>query len=359
MRSSKFSWIAVVGVVGLLFFGTLGSFVQLDVHAEDNASEANSENSEGDDSTSSDSGDSVSDEITTAATNISISPVSQILAIEADMNYEDSFKVSNDSNNDMEFEVYAAPYSYTYSEEEDTYKLGFNNENAYTQIVRWITFKDSSGAWVKTTKFTVKAGESVEVQYKISTPSSIPAGGQYAVLFAHTLSGETTSSGIKVEASPGLVIYGRSTGDTVTDGEISALTIKQTMEKDGTLSNIINASAKIKNTGNVDFMAKGTLRVTGIFGRVYYETPTNSGRTSVIPESEIMIKEAWDDTPFFGLFNVEWIVDSLGQTETISSTVLIMPPIVIIIILLLLTIIIVWIIIMVRKRRERRSKFMV
>ena len=109
-------------------------------------------------------------------------------------------------------------------------------------------------------------------------------------------------------------------------------------------------------------MASGKLKVTGIFGQVYYETPATStrARTSIIPESELPISDSWDDTPFFGLFNVEWTVSASGsEPVTISKQILIMPPVVIVIIILLLTIVIVWIIIMVRKRKERRAKFMV
>jgi len=259
----------------------------------------------------------------------------------------------------MNFEVYASPYSYTFSETDEEYKLGFSNENNYTQITRWITFKDVNGNFVTNPKFVAQSGESVEITYRISTPSSIPAGGQYAVLFAHTLSSDTTSGGIRTEASPGLVVYGRSNGETVTAGEISDLELHQVKVVGEEKKNIINASAKVKNSGNVDFMAAGTLKVEGIFGRTYYETPSNQGRISVIPESELKVTDEWEDTPYFGLFKATWTVTAAGESETISQMILIMPAPVIIVMILLLTIIIIWIIIMVRKRKERKSRFMV
>ncbi len=297
-----------------------------------------------------------------AATSISISPVSKFLQLEGDNTYEDSFKVSNAGSNPLKFEVYVAPYSFTQQEGSEDYQLGFNRETAFTQMTRWITFKDSSGSFVSSPKFTAEPGESVEVTYRISTPSSIPAGGQYAVLFAHTLS-DSTSGGIKTEASPGLIIYGRSVGDTVTTGEMRNLEIKQSIkDKDSNsdeVKNLINASAKVKNTGNVDFMAVGTLKVEGIFGRNYYETPSTKGRVSIIPETELAVSDTWTDTPYFGLFKVTWTVSAAGNTETITSMILLLPLPILVISLLLLTIIVVWIIIMVRKRKERRSKFAV
>lgn len=301
--------------------------------------------------------DENTDEILKAATSISISPVSKILQLEANTIYEDSFKVTNNGDTDMEFEVYASPYSYTYSESDDEYKLGFSQENKYTQITRWVTFKGPDGQYSKNPKFVAKPGSSVEVEYRFSTPESIPAGGQYAVLFAHTLSGATTSGGIKTEASPGLVVYGRANGDTKTEATITSINLSQTLKEGEETKNIINASSKVKNTGNVDFTAVGKLTVQGIFGRTYYETPSNEARVSVIPDTELAVSDTWKDTPYFGLFKATWTVAAAGETETISQMILIMPAPIIIIAILLLTIIIVWIIIMVRKRKERRSRF--
>lgn len=296
------------------------------------------------------------------ATSISISPVSKILQLSANSVYEDTFTVSNNGTSDMKFETYAAPYAYTYSEADDSYQLGFNRENTYTQITRWVTFRQTDGTYAEKATFVAAPGSSVEVAYKISTPESIPAGGQYAVLFAHTLTADTNTSGIKTEASPGLVVYGRAEGETKASSEISSSEIKTTMAVENQEKNIINASAKVKNTGNVDFMASGKLKVTGIFGQVYYETAGVSGksRVSIIPEAELPVSDSWDETPFFGLFNVEWTVTGSGGTsETITKFVAIIPPVIIIVTILLLTIIIIWIIIVIGKRKARRSKFMV
>lgn len=298
------------------------------------------------------------EELMRAATSISISPVNKVLQIEANSIYEDTFKVTNNGAGDMEFEVYASPYSYTYSEDDNEYKLGFNSENNYTQITRWITFKDTSGEFVKNPHFNAGPGESVEVTYRISTPSSIPAGGQYAVLFAHTLSNTITSGGIKTEASPGLVVYGRSTGETILKSSISDMAISQSVNKDGETKTLIGASAKVRNEGNVDFMASGKLVVEGLFGGISYETPTNSGRVSIIPDAELTVSDAWEETPYFGIFKATWTVSAPGtEAETISQMIMILPAPVIIAIILVLTALVVWIIIMVRKRKERKSRF--
>lgn len=297
---------------------------------------------------------------TTGGTNISLSPVSKVLQLSSNSEYEDHITVNNEGDSDMKIEVYAAPYSYVYSENANEYQLGFNTENNFTQITRWITIKDASGNYVKNPTFVIAPHQSLELTYKISTPDNIPAGGQYAVIFAHTLTGVMSTNGIKTEASPGMIIYGRSTeGQTIVSAEISDAKISQTVDQDDKTVNKISASAKIKNTGNVDFSGVGTLKVDGIFGGGHYETTSPHGRISVIPESELVVSDSWDETPAFGIFKVTWTVTAGTETQTIEQLVFINPMPFIIITIILLTIIIVVIIIVVRKRKERRSRLSV
>lgn len=293
-------------------------------------------------------------------TNISISPVSNVLQLASNSTYTDKIEIKNDGDNDMAVEVYAAPYSYVYSEEEDAYKLGFNNENNFTQITRWITFKDAGGSWVKKAEYTISPKSSIEVEYKITTPDNIPAGGQYGVIFAHTLTGTVSSSGIRTEASPGLVVYGRSTeGETVVKAEIRDMTIQQNVSDANGTRNNFYASAKIKNVGNVDFSVNGVMKVTGIFGGVKYETPQENARISVIPETELAVSDEWAESPNFGIYKVSWTVNAGGESQTIERLVFVNPLLVIIIAIILLTFIVVLVIMLIRRRKERRSRLAV
>lgn len=307
-----------------------------------------------------DSNGTETSETENSGTSISLTPVSKVLQISSDSSYEDHFTISNDGNGEMRVEVYAAPYSYVYSESEDTYKLGFSNENSFTQIARWITFRDSSGNYVAKPTFTIDPKDSLDVYYRITTPSNIPAGGQYAVIFAHTLTSAISSSGIRTEASPGIVVYGRSTeGEAIISAEISSLELNQIKSEGENVKNLINASAKVKNIGNVDFNASGVLKIEGILGGASYVTPADRGRISVIPDAELVVSDSWEETPGFGLFRVTWTVTAGEETQTIERIIFINPLPFIIISIILLTIIIVWVTIVVRKRKERRSRLAV
>ena len=294
-------------------------------------------------------------------TSISLSPVSKVLELSSNSTYSDTMQVKNDGKEDLEVEVYAAPYSYVYSEDEDAYKLGFSHENNFTQLARWITFKDQGGSWVKQATYTIKPGETLDVNYKVTTPDNIPAGGQYAVIFAHTLSGVATTSGIKTEASPGMVVYGRSTeGEAIVSAEISNMTVERRANEESKQENFF-ASAKVKNTGNVDFSAVGVLKVDAIIGAGSYETAStgNNARISVIPESELVVSDEWAESPSFGIYKVSWTVTAGEETETVEKIVFVNPVPFIIFSIILLTIVVVFVIIRVRKRKERRSRLAV
>ena len=297
----------------------------------------------------------------TGGTSISLSPVSNVLQLSSNSTYNNKFEVKNEGNSNMEIEVYAAPYSYVYSEEEDAYKLGFSNENNFTQISRWISFKDAGGNWTKERPtYNIKAKDSLEIEYRVITPDNIPAGGQYAVIFAHTLTGTVASNGIKTEASPGLVVFGRSIeGEAISKAEISDLKIDKSLDQSGAVKSDFYASAKVKNVGNVDFNAIGKLKIDSIIGFGSYETPEDRGRVSVIPESELSVYDEWEESPSFGIYHVSWTVTAADETETIDKIVFINPLPLIIISILLLTFIVIMLIMVVRRRKAHRSKLAV
>lgn len=296
-------------------------------------------------------------ETTISGMSISLTPTSKVFQIASSSVYDQSFTVNNDGSEPMRIEVYAAPYSYVYSDEEDLYKLGFNNENNFTQITRWITFKNTAGEYVDKALFSIEPKASLDIDFRITTPESIPSGGQYAVIFAHTLSSAASGSGIRTEASPGMVVYGRSSeGETVISAEITDLNVEQ---KNLNNKDSIIASAKVKNTGNVDFNVISSFRVSPIIGFSSYETPENLGRTSIIPDAELIITDVWEDAPGLGIFKATWTVTVGDNTETYESVIFRISPLFIIIFIIVLTIIIISVIMVFRKRKERRARLAV
>lgn len=292
-------------------------------------------------------------------TSIRLSPANFIVDLPPDSTIEDSFEVKNEGDSDIKVEIHANPYFYTYSEEDGQYKLGFNNENSFTQLARWITFEDQSGVFVGKPTYTIKANEKLNIKYQIKTPTDMPGGGQYAVIFVHALTSVTSSNGIRTEASPGIVVYGHATeGERKVSPAISGLKIEKGITENNTTRNNIYATARVKNNGNIDFVATGTLKVDPIIGFTAFEEP-EPVKVSIIPETEMTVFKEWENTPSFGIYKVTWAVSSGDQIETVERIFFLFSPIVLIGVIILLTFITIWIIVVVRKRKARRSRLTV
>ena len=280
---------------------------------------------------------------------LQISPVSNRVALVAGENNDYEMTVSNIGSEDFSYHVYAAPYSIS----DEDYNINFSNETNRTQITRWIKFYQDDGTLTDNFKSTIKKDEKQVVRYNIAVPEDIPAGGQYAAIFAESDSPEDKgmSSGIKTVSRVGLVVYGRTNGDTVDSAEITHYNIPGFM-----ISGKVRAEAKIKNGGNTDFEVRDEFVVSTLFGKELYN---KDKMYNVLPDTERKISHEWENSPFMGIFKVHYKVSALDKVEDKTKIVIIMPVFMLIIMLLLLTGFVIWIIILVRKRNERKSRLMV
>lgn len=279
-----------------------------------------------------------------------IFPVSNVITLEAGKTSEYTLKVTNPSKTEVtSYQIYTSPYSYTYLPDQDEYVLGFSTENNYTQITRWISFKDTSGNFVPNLTVSIKPEETREITYRIAAPASIPNGGQYAVIFAQTINDYSENEGIKTNTRAGLIVYGHAVGETIKTANIIESKINKSFLTDGNIS----ANGKVQNTGNIDISVVSTLKIDNIFGINHYK---HEKTTSVIPETTAKINDEWPDTAFFGIFKATWTIEAGDKTEEKTAVILVMPIAVMIVMGILLTIIIIWIIILIRKHSEQKSR---
>ena len=290
-----------------------------------------------------------SDNSSKPAVWLQISPVSNRVSLSKGGEYDYSFTVSNIGSEDFSYHVYAAPYSIT----GEDYSVSFSTETNRTQVARWIQFYDEEGKLGDTARFKIKAGESQSVSYRIKVPDSIPDGGQYACIFAESdeTEGSVSGSGIKTVSRVGLIVYGRTDGETIDKAEIKDINIPGFMT-----SGKISVESKVANNGNTDFEAVFATNIKSLFGRQLYE---KNSSYNVLPDTERRVHTEWEGTPFMGIFQVHYVVRTLDQIEETTRIVVILPIFVIVLTIILLTLIIIWIIILIRKRRERKSRLLV
>lgn len=289
----------------------------------------------------------------TPAIWLQISPVSNRITLNPGEIIEDEFTVENIGTDAFDYKVYATPYYATSTAENNYgYDLNFSVENNYTQIARWVKFADVNGNYAENVTFHVNPGEKQTIKYRVEVPNDIPAGGQYATLFAESIDNSPQeSTGIKTVSRVGLVLYANANGETRQEASISDYDFTKFL-----LGGKLKASAKVTNNGNTDFSASYKYTVKTLFGKTLLEKEESY---FLLPETTRAINFEWGETPFMGIFQVTYKVSALGTTEEHSSVVLVLPIFMMIIALVLLTIIIIWIIILIRKRNERKSRLLV
>ncbi len=256
-------------------------------------------------------------------------------------------QVKNVGTQSFRYRVYASPYVVS----GEDYQLDFSESasTSYTQISRWITFKNPEGNYESEAIYTINPGETQVIDYRISVPEDVPGGAQYAVVWAQTLS--EGGSGVQTISQAGMVISGRSIGNTKQTAEILEYGFTRFA-----VGGSLKANATIKNTGNTDFDAYYYYTARTIFGK---ELKTLSGSVSTFPDTEYHVNLDWDEPPLMGIFQVEFKVNAADTIRDEKHIVIIMPIFMIVIIILLLTVIIVWTIIIIRKRKERKARTLV
>ncbi len=267
---------------------------------------------------------------------ITLSPTSTKLehVLKPSSSYEGSFKILNSGTEAVDVSVYAKPYAV----QNKAYNPTFDVQNNYNQIARWVTFEQKS--------YHINTNETAIINYQITTPASLPAGGQYAVLMAEVSNkpGNTGGAQIKTKSRVGMKLSARTDGKTTLDGHVT-LPSPATF----TIGEQQKLSATFHNKGNIDSDASYGVKVTNAFGGA--KVFEKSLKASVLPDTERELTIDWHNTGTIGLYKVEITGSLAGKTETVHKTVLALTTTGLIALGILLAIIIGGIIHVIRRQR--------
>lgn len=186
---------------------------------------------------------------------------------------------------------------------------------SFTQLSRWVSFPNGK-------EYSLEPNSSLDVPFVVTTPTSLPDGGQYAELFL-TLSpndvAEPTDS-LTVLTQISLPLYGVvSSGETIRRSELRSISLSPAF----TTSHLV-ASSTIVNTGNIDFSAASSFSVSSILGSKLHEA---SSFVNVLPGSEKSVFFEWSDTPGLGLYRLTYSIEASGLNTSLSRIVLVASPI--------------------------------
>lgn len=240
-----------------------------------------------------------------AEAQITLSPTAHRLTIEPNKTYNGTVTIVNSSESPMKVRMYAAPYHVT----DELYNPVFSQETARTQISRWIQIDQQN--------LTLAANQQATIGFNITTPSSIPAGGQYAAIFAET--DETSAGTIMRKKRVGMLVYAKTRGDTVEKG--SAAITKLPFFQIG--SEIVFES-RLRNNGNTDLTGKISVHAKPVFGDAAF---SQTQEKVVLPDTTRRVATQWNKLPAFGLVNVTQRIDLAGKTTVSKQWLLLSSPV--------------------------------
>ena len=266
---------------------------------------------------------------------ITLSPTKVRLPMEPGASKQDVFKVINTGDKDFTFKVYASPYQVS----NEKYDPTFSVETSRTQISRWISVPDE--------EFSLKPGDEVEVPYSIAVPKDVPAGGQYAVIFAETTNDGSDGGSIIAKKRVGLLVYGNISGDTREQGNIESNDLSSWQ-----YSSPLTTQWRVKNTGNTDFAIKTKMTVKSVWGKELYSSPETEN--TVLPDTVRAIDLQWQQARI-GLYKVSTTASFLDNSQTEESWVLVMSPILLVLIVVVISLIVAGAIYAIRKKRHAKK----
>ncbi|NCU30659.1 hypothetical protein EOM57_02535 [Candidatus Saccharibacteria bacterium] len=238
--------------------------------------------------------------------SITMSPVSKRLTLDAGSSQKESFKILNDGVVDYDFIVYTSPYYV----EGLSYETNFESKRPNADADKWVEFEK--------TRYRIRAGETMEVNFTINVPEGAAPGGHYGVIFAESQADLAVTGGnIGRNKRIGMPLYLTVNGSYRLGGSIDDITTLPIQSQPPIHSNV-----RVNNTGNADFMASTTYIVKDIFGGT---KDTIQEELIVLPDTTRDIKLQWTRSPSFGLWRVEAEVSILDQKKQSSSLVLIAP----------------------------------
>ncbi len=278
---------------------------------------------------------------------IQINPTDQEFDLVPGTSASGRVKVKNIGRLEFNFHVFARPYQAL----NENYDPDFNTSNSYTKLQNWIEFP--------VTEFHLGPGEETFVDFVINVPLDVPAGGQYAAVIMETRDSMDGSSNFQAINQVASLIYGRVAGETHESGQLISHTIPKFL-----LGSPFAISARVENTGNIDFKFTQSITIWDFFtGREIMNPDAidvdgrNIGRSSsiVLPGSTRYNALTWEGAPQLGVFRVHQTISLLGENHDFESLVFVCPIWLGLAVLFLIVLMIIWLILRAATRKKHRS----
>ena len=213
-------------------------------------------------------------------------------------------------------------------------------------IVDWITVDNPEG--------TLVPNEEKAITFSITVPKAAPAGGQYLALLVREnpdIKVEDDSMSVTEIMQMAHVIYADVAGTTIKSGEITENDFPSFL-----MSNKLEATSMVKNSGNIHTDAEYILQVWPIFSDEEICTNEENAETSlVLPNTERYHAETCD-LPSLGIFRAKQTVKIFGEESVLEKTIIVCPLWLLFSILFVIIGLIIWIVIRIRSRKKAKAE---
>ena len=287
---------------------------------------------------------------TGSSTAIVLSPMSEKMILTPGEKYQGALKISNPNTSTEVLQYSVSIESFSQAKDSDSRddygNVDTTTVTVYNQIMGWITLGKESG--------TAAPNETDILTYTIEVPIDAPAGGQYATIIITDESDHSTDSeNINIASIPRVasILYAEITGETRDTGEIIENSMPSFL-----LTNQLEATSVVKNTGNVHTNASYVLQVWPLGSNE--ELCTNEeepAESLVLPETERYHTETCK-LPLVGIFRARQTVSIFGETSIVEKTVIRCPLWLLFIIIFAIIALIIWIFLRVSKRRGAKRE---
>jgi hypothetical protein len=230
---------------------------------------------------------------------LQVDPPKVFLNIPAGRSGTGKLTVRNPSSDTIKIKLYAQDWKY--NELHDGTKIFFPISTTPLSCASWITFSLA--------ELEIPAEGAQDIYYTVKAPQDA-IGGHYAVLFfestmSRPIPAGSVSLGLVVRL--GVIFYVETAGNSVRTAEIGNFSLKKASN-----SKPLEIAMDVKNTGNTDIIAKGTLHLINKKGVVFARSTLNKVYT--LPPETAKLTGSWKEPLPKGTYDVILTID-IGKSS--------------------------------------------
>ena len=279
--------------------------------------------------------------------SFTILPMSRRFSLEPGGVYTGKVTVVNpaDATENFAYKVSVTPYSVMGRD----YTVDLATENNRSMIAKWIEIDEPTGE--------IAPNESKDVEFTITVPEDVPAGGQYAAITVASDDSLESNEGVAVQSvfEMASIIYGSVAGETKRSGDIL-----ENYVPGFSVVVPVKLRAVLQNEGNIHEDATFIVQVSNAFtGTVILPTEGDDGiyNEVVMPETTRDVERNVSNLPSIGVMKISQTIYYNGKVETKEKNVIICPIWFLALVLLTLASIITAIVMTVKRHKKKKKSY--